>query len=425
MKLVGRVLVWFSLVITFNLLILAKLTNGETLEVSWLFLSQVLAVLGTVLLSISFWLAGRFRFVESWFGGLDKVYRIHQLTGGAAMVMLLHHPLFLAINVLPRLDLVWGYFWFSRTISYDYGITALYLMLLLVALTLVVNLPYSVWKRTHEMMGLVLFFGALHALTIPSDISRFTPLRLWLQLWLALAGWAVVYRRFLYEYIGPKYHYLIDEISDRGEVLLVWLRPVNKKMTYRAGQFVMINFPGVVSEKHPFSVASNPHEERLGLGIKVLGDDTLRMKRIKVGDWATVWGPYGSFGEKLLTKRDLIWIAGGIGMTSFMSMLFDESIQAGAKKIDLFYCVARESEAVFDEQIKKAAAGRENINYRRYLSSERGRMTAAAVAEAVGSLANKKIMFCGPAAMTLSLIKQFKQLGVANSQLVYEDFSFK
>ncbi len=422
----GNVFIWFSVLATLNLFVLAKINGGDNLIISWLYLSQLLALLGTVLLSISFFLAGRFQFLESWFGGLDVIYRLHHLTGGVAFVLLLHHPLFLAVNVLPRLDLAWKYLWFSSNIAYDYGIIGLYLMLLLLIFTLLINLPYSIWKKTHEFMGLVLFFGALHILTITSDISRFQPLRVWIIVWLVIGAMSVVYRRWLYDLIGPRYKYVVDEVVRQGDVLLVYLKPTVKKMKYRGGQFVFAKFERLTKEQHPFSIASGPGDERLMLGIKMLGEDTLNFRELVAGDIATLWGPYGTFWEKQLSKKDLIWIAGGIGVTPFLSMLTDEINGHPGRLTDFFYCVGSGDEAVFDSQIKLTINSYyEKIHYWQFCSKDSGRITAKAVLAAVGSFNNKKIMLCGPLPMMNGLVKQFKELGVTNSQIAFEDFNFK
>jgi len=424
-KWIGNTIIWFSLALTLSLFVLAKLDQGSITGFSWLLLSQLLSLIGTTLLAMSFLLSGRFKFLENWFGGMDKVYKTHHITGGIAFVMLLHHPLFLVVNILPNVDFGWKYFWFSSLWSYDFGIASLYLMLLMLVFTLLINLPYSIWKKTHELMGIGLMFGVLHIFTISSDVSRYMPLRWWMIVLLSVAGWSVVYKKFLYEIIGPRYKYLIEKVELRGDIFMIWLKPATKKMTFVGGQFVFAVFDKLGKEQHPFSIASAPEGDSLVLGIKVLGDYTLTMKDLKVSDTATIWGPYGNFYEKSMSKSDLVWIAGGIGITPFMSMLPSFVNSGSGKKVDLFYCVTDKNEMVFEDEIRNMIGQREEVRYWEFCSNDRGRITAKAVVESVGSLENKKIMLCGPVPMMESLAKQFKELGVKNRNIIFEDFNFK
>ncbi|KKS94035.1 MAG: Ferric reductase domain protein transmembrane component domain-containing protein, partial [Candidatus Collierbacteria bacterium GW2011_GWC2_43_12] len=243
-----------------------------SLSLNWLFVSQLVSLVGTTLLTLSFLLSGRFRLVEDWFGGLDKVYRFHHLTGGISFVFLLHHPLFLAVNALPNTALSWKYLWFSELLPYNMGIISLYFMLLMIIFTLFIKLPYSLWKTTHELMGIALFFAVLHILTISSDVSRYLPLKMWMYFLLGMAIYSVIYRRFLYGYFGPKFNYLVKNIARKADILDVTLMPLIKKINYLPGQFVFIKFNDINKEVHPFSIAGCDEVGNLRIAVKILGD---------------------------------------------------------------------------------------------------------------------------------------------------------
>ena len=55
------------------------------------------------------------------------------------------------------------------------------------------------------------------------------------------------------------------------------------------------------------------------LQSKVLGDYTDHLNdKLKAGDAAIVEGAYGHFSSNYIKESDLIWIAGGIGITPFL-----------------------------------------------------------------------------------------------------------
>ena len=50
---------------------------------------QLASLVGMALFSINFALSGRFKFLEKYFNGLNRMYIIHHLIGGLALVLLL------------------------------------------------------------------------------------------------------------------------------------------------------------------------------------------------------------------------------------------------------------------------------------------------------------------------------------------------
>lgn len=422
---IGIIFTWAFLGLTLALYWLALSQSGEGFVLSWLFLSRLLSLLGTTMLALSFVLSSRWRFVEDWFGGLDKVYRNHHLLGGIAFVFLLHHPLFLILEVLPDVGFAWKYLWLSNLLPYNWGILSLYFMILMLIFTLLINLPYSLWKKTHEFMGVALLFAGLHIITITSDVSRFLPLRWWMIFLLAVAAYAAIYRRFLYHLIGPKFRYKVKNIAHIGDIYAFDMLPIEQKMRFNPGQFVFARFEELGHESHPFSIASGSGEDTLRLVVKILGDYTWQLGSVKEGGEVILWGPYGKFGEGAVGDKDLIWIAGGIGITPFLSLLTDEVQSTKTRKIDIFYCVGTETEAVFDQEISLLSAKKPNIIYHRYPSDVCGHLDAKTLIKLCGGLDHKKIMLCGPVSMMNSLAEQLKSVGVKNQDIIFEDFNFK
>lgn len=77
------------------------------------------------------------------------------------------------------------------------------------------------------------------------------------------------------------------------------------------------------SDPHPFTISSAP-ADNLQFTIKAMpgGKFTQRVSREwKVGDVVHIEGPYGIFSPDFRTERNLIFIAGGVGITPFLSMI--------------------------------------------------------------------------------------------------------
>lgn len=392
-----------------------------------LLLSQFVSIVGTTLLSVSFVLAGRFRVMDKLFGGLDRMYRTHHVVSGIAYILLLHHPILLILDKLPNLKAALLYIIPSSYIPYTVGILSLWTLTMLIVLTLYVDLPYDLWKKTHEYMGVALLFAVLHVYLIPSDVSRYLPLRIWMLTLLACASASYVYKRFLYRLFGPRYAYTVAATHRTGDVIEFVLSPVGKQMHFIPGQFAFLIFSNrtTPSEEHPFSMCGAPQDTQLRFCAKVLGDFTLTLRDIKVGDQVTVTGPYGAFGERFLSGKPAVCIAGGIGITPFLSMIAAQSNSVLSRPVHLIYSVTSTEDAVGQDAISRFRRTCPAIDYRLYTTAQNGRLTGQKVRDLVGDMTRSVIFLCGPQPMMASLSEQFVQMGVKRKNIVYEDFRLK
>jgi predicted ferric reductase len=133
----------------------------------------------------------------------------------------------------------------------------------------------------------------------------------------------------------------------------VSLEPVREPLVFVSGQFVVLSFGGRGGwQRHPFSVTSAPSERRLDVSIKAVGDYTSGLRdTLRPGIPARVVGPFGGFDYSRGGQHQ-IWIAGGIGITPFMSWIrsLDGSFD---RHVDFFYSVRRQADALYLDEIKE------------------------------------------------------------------------
>jgi predicted ferric reductase len=134
----------------------------------WVQVGQATGLVGTAFLALSFVLATRARWLEDYFGGLDKMYRIHHAFGLTAFGLPAVHPAAMALRFVP--EQVGRALLFvmpvHRQFAINLGTYALWGLVALVALTLARRVPYDTWKLTHRGLGLVLLLGAAHMLVV-------------------------------------------------------------------------------------------------------------------------------------------------------------------------------------------------------------------------------------------------------------------
>jgi len=383
-------------------------------------LGQLTALVGTTMFAIDLILSGRFRFLENYFGGLNRIYIVHHILGSLSFILLLFHPLFLAGKYFISSPQSAALFLLpSKEWSINFGIIALFLVILAFVFTFFIKLPYQIWKFFHKFLGSAFFFAALHSFFISSDISRNLTLRLYI-LGLAIIGIIIVFYRALKSKFSLNYFkYRVINITSLTEnIIEITMEPINdKRINFIPGQFIFVKFidNNISDEAHPFSIASANSETNLKLVIKGLGDYTRQLRNLKVGALAKIEGPFGRFSYQNIENKNQIWIAGGIGITPFLSMA--RTLKNKEYMIDFYYCVNNEKEAVFLDELSKIAQ-----NYNLRLIPFQGLINADIIQKTSGDLSNRDIFLCGPPMMIKNLKKQFKTLKIPKKNIHSEEF---
>jgi predicted ferric reductase len=194
-----------------------------------------------------------------------------------------------------------------------------------------------------------------------------------------------------------------------------------------AGQFLFVRFKGnkVLDEAHPFTIASAPHEGELRVTIKAVGDFTRHLfQTLKPGTDALVEGAYGLFNYKTGGDKQ-IWVAGGIGITPFLSFLRDLKTDL-AQEVHFYYTVRHPEEAVFADEIEAIAAKHPRLKAHIRHSSTHGSLNVdEIVTNAGGNVNAHHVYMCGPLPMVQAFEKKFIEAGVRKDNIHYEEFNFK
>lgn len=256
---------------------------------------------------------------------------------------------------------------------------------------------------------------------VQSDISSYLPLKAYM-LALSTAGLAAYgYRTVLGSALVTRHDYKVIGIRPLGNVVEIEMSPQKEPLSFMPGQFIFASFQSqeIGDETHPFSISSGRSDKNLKIGVKALGDFTSRMKELKAGTPVKVEGPFGRLFSQ--SQKERIWIAGGIGITPFLSMARSME-KDGGKSAHLFYCAANKSETVFLKELLELAATNKKLTVAPFCSEEQGRITAQHVKTASGGLKGKEISICGPPQMMKSLKAQFLELGVPRRSIHAEEF---
>lgn len=412
----GYIVIILSQLVTILLWYLAKgsnpamsFANGAT---------QIVALAGIMSLIWTFILATRARILEKMFGGLDVVYKIHHILGGLALILLINHVLLLIVDSMPANTLSL-YLLPGSNLSYLYGMISLYSMLFLVILTLYIKLPYRFWKWSHEWMGIVIIFGGLHSMFVSSDTTSYRPLQYWILVWTILATVSFLYKRFLYYFVGKRI-YTIARIGREKELLVISLESENP-INFEPGQYGFFALPDKKRDDHAFSILASD-QNKLIVGIKVVGNFTEKLATLKSGGKLIVKGPFGTFGQKMKQAEHAVWIAGGIGITPFLSMA---KAVRNDQKVEMYFCARVLPPSVITEPFANLSMRNPNFVWLPCETSKGGRLTGQKIYDDTGCDRNAYYMLCGPSVMMEAIASQLAQIGIRRSHIIYEDFAFK
>jgi len=125
---------------------------------------------------------------------------------------------------------------------------------------------------------------------------------------------------------------VVSILNPFSGIYTVEFAPERGKYKYLPGQFLHIaldqDYDG--SSQWPdsrcFSMQSNPEEEKIKITYAVKGEFTLTMEQqLKVGSEVWLKLPYGDLFTQPHNKTNTVFIAGGTGITPFLSLFTNES----------------------------------------------------------------------------------------------------
>jgi NAD(P)H-flavin reductase len=107
----------------------------------------------------------------------------------------------------------------------------------------------------------------------------------------------------------------------------------------KPGQYALIQVQqnGEWCKPHPFTIVNAPADNLLQMTIKSVGAFTSAIPKLQPGTPARLKGPLGSFCKDIDRKSNIIMVAGGIGITPFLSVLRYFSILPDNKNVTLFW----------------------------------------------------------------------------------------
>jgi len=384
--------------------------------------TTMLGGIAFLLMTCSIILSTRLEVFEDIFGGLDRMYQVHRVAGVfAALTALVHFfgvPKELPAEVDPVANAIFP--------SGPLGILGLIFLVIGLFIALNRKIRYSRWRPTHKVMGIVYFLIIGHFMTAPAIFFERFSASGFLLIAAAIIGLGALFYSVFGMNKRTALPFTIEAVNPLERATELVLKPVGQMLDFKPGQFAFVEVQGKDwSEPHPFTISSAPGDDRLRFTLKVLGDWTRKVREeLEAGGEVLVRGPYGRFDATTAGKKQ-IWLAGGIGLTPFLSKL--RAMEKGdQRQIHLVYAAREVGDAIYLDELKDRAAELGNVTLVPLFSDEGNFARVDIMKQKLpDALDTYDYFMCGPKPMIDGIMKDLKTAGVPRSKVHTEAFEFR
>jgi glycine betaine catabolism B len=210
-----------------------------------------------------------------------------------------------------------------------------------------------------------------------------------------------------------------------------WFEP-DKALDHIAGQFIEMTLkhdnPDDKGIKRWFTISSSPTDAPLFSITTKFSEPSSTFKsalnKLQIGDSVNIEGPIGDFVLPIDAQIPLTFVAGGIGITPFHSILKWLYDTKQSRDITLIYAARTEAELVFLKLFEKYGMTRDILLSEPEASwtGSRGQLSGELIIKLAKPVNDSIIFVSGPEKMVESLEDQLTKLGIDKSRQVGDFF---
>lgn len=230
--------------------------------------------------------------------------------------------------------------------------------------------------------------------------------------------------------------YVVTSSKNEGVATVLTFRPAYPaaRMEFRAGQYVALGFKrfGRRTPMRCFSLTNAPNAAgELQIAFRRQGKFTDALAALKANDELFVAGPFGSFCVPSNQEYPLVYLAAGIGITPFISLIRAQALKGPHVPTVLFYSCRSLDDVAFASELMQLARENSWLTVR-FLASQvpgtfrphpmvvPGRLTPEVLTEFSPEDADYYI--CGPRGYNDTALRMLEDDGIAPEQINIEAF---
>lgn len=236
----------------------------------------------------------------------------------------------------------------------------------------------------------------------------------------------------------PKYETTLkgNETVAEGTMAFHFAKPAG--LSFKPGQSMNVSLvePPETDAKgnaRTFSIVSAPHESELVIATRMRDTAFKRvLKSMAAGGRVGLRGPAGLFTLDPADARPAVFLAGGIGVTPFVSMLRDAAQTKLARDLWLFYSNRRPEDAAFLDELTLMPKRNPRLHFvgtmvemdksSRPWTGEKGFLDRAMLERHLKNLAGHVFYIAGPPGLVEAMQKMLIAAGVAEDAIHTDEF---
>ena len=291
------------------------------------------------------------------------------------------------------------------------------------------RMRYETWYYLHFYTYLAIALAFSHEFATGADFMTNLKARVfWSALYLGTAILLLWYRVMAPIVAAVRHRMVVEGVYPEGPgIFSVHVRGNHlDELQAEAGQFFRWRFMTRAGwwQSHPYSLSAPPTPSLLRITVKVLGDHSGELEQIRAGTKVFAEGPYGALTAHRRTRRKVLLLAGGIGVTPLRALF--ETLPAKKGELTLVYRANVAGELVFRDELDTIASWRKAQVH--YLvgppGSDADPFVGKRLASLVPHVAEHDVYLCGPPRMMEAARAALRRVGVPRRHIHTESFEF-
>ena len=383
----------------------------------------------------------RVKFLDRLYG-YDRMLLFHRYTGMLALALVIFHS---RNKNVPH------------TLQVELGEVALRLFILVIVLAMLLlsqsftrisvvrwvrqmaqkhlKMRYRHFRLIHNISAIAMLVALVHVLLAPStqeSAYRFATM----VAWYVMAMCFYVRHKFILPRKYKKNPFCVVQVIREAPHIatLVLAKPHHGTFDYFPGQFCFMRFVSgnMRTDEHPYTISSAPHDPHIRITAKDCGAwSRVIPTQVAAGDYVAIDGAYGRFSYRGIVRTapdsPLIFLAGGIGITPFMSMLGALSKEGATRTIRLIWKVRQENEMFLNDALSQWQTMLPALHTHLLVSATQQEAITVhdmCMVLQAAEISHGHFFVCGPSSMCKDVRRYLKKRHVSRARVHYENFSF-
>jgi ferredoxin-NADP reductase len=233
---------------------------------------------------------------------------------------------------------------------------------------------------------------------------------------------------------------LIDNKKITPSTLLITLQrdDYERPLAFQPGQYAAINYQvkGRRSVTRCFSIVSPPTDQDvLQFSMRLKGKFTTALSKVPKGSKVEVEGPFGGFVFNVTQDKRAVFMAGGIGITPFISMMRHLERLKASNDVVLLYSCATQDDIPFGDELMDIQRKYPNLKTIFVIGNGptdklpshhavAGRISPELLEHVTrGIYAQQRFFICGPPPFMKAMVDTLTKKNVAHERILTEAFT--